>query len=122
MYSGSEVVDLSDLIMDGLPTSDLYELSFMHRDVVNKVISAPKSDTIITLSVDGHVKFWSKAFTLVDFGKNYKAHSGLITSASLSEHHDLLCTVGLDRTLKVFDVLSCELKVAVKLNFVPSSC
>ena len=91
--------------MDGLPTSDLYEISFMHKDTVNKVISAPKVDTIITLSVDGHVKFWSKTFALVDFGKNYKAHAGLITSSCISEHQDLLCTVGLDRTLKIFDVL-----------------
>ena len=108
--------------MDGLPTAQQYEISFMHKDTVNKVLSSPKTDTIITLSVDGHVKFWSKAFTLVDFGKNFKAHSGLITGASLSQHHDLLCTVGLDRTLKIFDVLNYDLRASIKLNFVPSNC
>ena len=73
-------------------------------------------------SIDGHIKFWKKAFNLVDFTKNYKAHTGLITGASLSRNSDLLCTVGLDRTLKIFDVLNCDLKLAIKLNFVPSCC
>jgi len=94
----------------------------MHKDTVNNIISSSKTDTIITFSVDGHIKFWKKVFNLVDFGKNLKAHNGLITGAALSEHQDLLCTVGLDRTLKIFDVLNCDLRVSLRLNFVPSGC
>jgi len=30
--------------------------------------------------------------------------------------------VGLDKTFKVFDVLNCDLKTAVKLNFSPGCC
>lgn len=74
----------------------------MHRDVVNNVIAATKTEYIITFSIDGHVKFWKKAFTLVEFVKNFKAHNGLITSAALSKNQDLLCTVGVDKTLKIF--------------------
>ena len=61
-------------------------------------------------------------FALVDFIKSFKAHSGLITGAAFSKNHDLLCSIGLDKTLKVFDVLNCDLKLSLKLNFVPSCC
>jgi peptidylprolyl isomerase domain and WD repeat-containing protein 1 len=94
----------------------------MHRDTINNIISSPRTDYLITLSIDGHVKFWKKVFNLVEFAKNFKAHSGLITGASLSRNNDLLCTVGLDKTLKIFDVANCDLLSAVKLNFVPSCC
>lgn len=110
------------MILEGLPTSDLYEISYMHRDIVNNVISSSKTDFIITFSVDGHIKFWRKTFNLVDFVKNFKAHNGLITGASLSKNHDLLCSVGLDKTLKIFDILNCDLRIVIKLTFSPSFC
>ena len=86
------------------------------------MIAASKTEFIITFSVDGHIKFWKKVYQLVDFVKNFKAHSGLITGASLSKNQDLLCSVGLDKTLKIFDVPNCDLKTSIKLNFVPSAC
>ncbi len=94
----------------------------MHRDVVNNVLSAPKTDLIITISTDGHVKFWRKVFHLIEFVKNFKAHSGLITGAALSPSQDLLATVGLDKTLKIFDLLNCDLRTIIKLSFTPGPC
>lgn len=94
----------------------------MHKETVNNVISSTLTDYIITASVDGHIKFWKKIFHLLEFAKNFKAHSGLITGLALSKNHDLLCSVGLDKTLKIFDVLNCDLKLAIRLNFVPSCC
>lgn len=118
----SNIVEYHDLVLSGLPASDLYELSYMHRETVNNIISAPKTDFLITVSIDGHIKFWKKVFILVEFVKNFKAHNGLITGVSLSKNHDLLCSVGLDKTLKIFDVPNCDLLSAIKLNFVPSGC
>jgi peptidylprolyl isomerase domain and WD repeat-containing protein 1 len=94
----------------------------MHRDTINNIISSSKTDFVITVSTDGHIKFWKKTFQLVEFTKNFKAHTGLITGVSLSKNHDLLCSVGFDKTLKIFDVLNCDLKTSVKLNFSPSAC
>jgi len=94
----------------------------MHRDIINNIISSYKTDFIITFSIDGHIKFWKKTYHLVEFTKNFKAHNGLITGASLSKNHDLLCSVGFDKTFKIFDVLNCDLKTAVKLNFSPGCC
>lgn len=41
---------------------------------------------------------------------------------SLSKEHDLLCSVGTDKTLKIFDVMNCDLRSVIKLNFSPNSC
>ena len=46
----------------------------------------------------------------------------MITGASVSKNHDLLCSVGLDKTLKIFDVPNSDLLSAIRLNFVPSGC
>jgi peptidylprolyl isomerase domain and WD repeat-containing protein 1 len=94
----------------------------MHRDIVNNIIVSEKSDMIITCSIDGHIKFWKKVFHLIEFIKNFKAHNGLITCLSLSKNHDMLCTSGIDKTLKIFDVLNSDLKNMIKLNFTPSNC
>lgn len=94
----------------------------MHRDIVNNILVSSKTDTIITFSIDGHIKFWKKVFHLVEFAKNFKAHNGLITCAALSKNHDSLCTAGFDKTLKIFDVLNCDLRNIIKLPFVPSAC
>lgn len=94
----------------------------MHRDTVNNVVVSTKTNMIITFSIDGHIKFWRKVFHLIEFIKNFKAHNGLITGSSLSKNHDLLCTAGIDKTLKIFDVLNCDLRTIIRLPFSPSSC
>lgn len=94
----------------------------MHRDIVNNILVSTKTDMIITFSIDGHIKFWKKVFHLVEFAKNFKAHNGFITCAALSKSHDWLCTVGIDKTLKIFDVMNCDLRSIIKLSFVPSTC
>ena len=94
----------------------------MHKDTVNNIIVSSKVDMIITFSIDGHIKFWKKVFHLVEYIKNFKAHNGYITSASFSKNHELLCTAGVDKTLKLFDVLNCDLKSVIKLQFSPSAC
>lgn len=84
---------------------------------------APKTEFIITISVDGQLKFWAKSFHLIEFVKHYRAHRGIITSASLSFSQERLCTTSPeDQTLKIFDVLNTDLHNMVKLNFVPFQC
>ena len=59
---------------------------------------------IITVSIDGHIKFWKKTFTLIQFIKNFKAHSGYITGVAFNKDQDLLASSGVDKTIKIFDV------------------
>ena len=46
-----------DLYASLLPSSDYYQRSFMHRDVVTHVLVTP-TDFLISASQDGHIKFW----------------------------------------------------------------
>lgn len=41
---------------------------------------------------------------------------------TLSKNHDLLVSVGIDKTLKIFDVLNCDLRTVIKLTFSPLDC
>lgn len=54
-YNGSKQMDEYNASL--LPSSDFYEKSFMHRDVVTHVI-VTKTHFLITGSHDGHLKFW----------------------------------------------------------------
>lgn len=62
-----------------LPSAELYEKSYMHRDFVTHV-AISKADFIITGSVDGHVKFWKKQPEGIEFIKHFRAHSGFHVS------------------------------------------
>ena len=91
----------------------------MHRDVINNIIASNKKNVIITVSIDGHIKFWKKVFNLIEFVKNFKAHNGQITATTLDKNHDLLASTGVDKTLKVFDIVNYDLRIVIKLNFSP---
>ena len=71
----------------------------MHRDIVTfstyfiLVLASKINDFIITISNDGHLKFWKKTFRTIEFVKHFRAHLGSISSVSLSPLHDYLATV-----------------------------
>lgn len=53
--SGSK--ELDNLYASYLPSSDFYEKSYMHRDVLTHLI-VTSTDFLISGSQDGHIKFW----------------------------------------------------------------
>lgn len=54
----------------------MYERSYMHRDVVTHAVVAADVDFLITGSADGHIKFWKKRATGIEFAKHFRAHMG----------------------------------------------
>lgn len=62
------------------------------------------NDFIITTSNDGHLKFWKKTATGIEFVKHYRSHVSGITGISLSADHELLATISDDMALKIYDV------------------
>lgn len=94
----------------------------MHKDAVSHVLVSPNNDLIITVSIDGHIKFWQKVFNLIGPIKTIKAHNGLVNGVCLSKNHELLASVGIDKMLRIFDVQACELKTGIKLNFASVCC
>ncbi|RHZ65105.1 hypothetical protein Glove_319g14 [Diversispora epigaea] len=108
------------LYLDNIPSSDMYERSYMHRDVLN-LVTVTKTDFIITTSVDGHLKFWKKSDRGIEFVKHFRAHIGNIIGISASADGLLLATIAVDKALKVFDVINFDMINMMKLDYVPNS-
>ena len=99
------VVDEYSVVLDNLPLAELYERSYMHKEAVNHVIAATKMNCLVTISIDGHVKIWKKVFSLIEFGKHFRAHAGFITCAAINIGHERMITVSpADKTIKIFDL------------------
>lgn len=71
-----KVLPHEQLYLDLLPSAESYEKSYMHRDVITHcTVSA--TDFIITASCDGHIKFWKKMETGIEFVKHFRSHLGI---------------------------------------------
>lgn len=103
-----------------LPLSDMYERSYMHRDVVTQVAASPQTGFIITASMDGVVKFWKKTNKEIEFAKEYKAHTAPLCALSVSDDGGLVASISMDKTMKVFDVGTFDMIAILKLQFKPS--
>ena len=80
----------------------------MHKDHVTHVVAAPLHQFVISASVDGVVKFWTKNATGIEFVKAFKAHTGPIKQLSISRDQDRLISLGSD-SIKLFDVANFDL-------------
>lgn len=63
--------------LDALPSANMYEKSYMHRDVVTHV-AVSAAEFFITGSADGHLKFWKKRPIGIEFAKHFRSHLGPI--------------------------------------------
>lgn len=133
----AKVLPFEHLYLERLPASPYYERSYMHRGTVSHVLCTPDGH-LMTASIDGYIKFWRRPppvvgggaptgvegapfgnTPLIEFVKTFRAHTGPITALSTNSRGELLVSVSVDQTLKVFDVASCDLLSMRKLSFVP---
>ncbi|KAJ6028800.1 Peptidyl-prolyl cis-trans isomerase cyp15 [Penicillium herquei] len=89
-----------------LPASPRYSKSLMHKEQLSFVTVTPVTDFVITSSVDGFVKFWKKMAEGIEFVKEFRAHPSEITSTSVSADGRSFATAGVDKTVKIFDVIT----------------
>mmetsp|Transcript_52755 Transcript_52755/g.128841 ORF Transcript_52755/g.128841 Transcript_52755/m.128841 type:complete len:621 (+) Transcript_52755:164-2026(+) len=116
-----KVLEFQQVYLDSLPSATCYEKSYMHVGEVNHVRMTPKTDFIVTASVDGQLKFWKKKPKEIEFVKRFYAHVGPVTDVAVSPDGVWLCTVGSkDKVLNVFDVINFDMVSMTKLDFVPS--
>ena len=101
-----QVLEFESQYLDALPSAQMYERSFMHREAVTQATvslisqglkpmswnactfschvddtltmhrQATSSDFFITGSIDGFVKFWKKQPIGIEFVKMYRSHLG----------------------------------------------
>ncbi|KAK0555607.1 Peptidyl-prolyl cis-trans isomerase cyp15 [Tilletia horrida] len=118
-----KVLPYESLYLDHLPSADRYHKSFMHRDTINFVAATPSNTTdfIVTTSVDGHVKFWKKQESGIEFVKHYRAHLAPIVGVSMSADGAFFASVSSDGTAKIFDVANFDMINMIKLDCVISA-
>jgi peptidylprolyl isomerase domain and WD repeat-containing protein 1 len=109
------------LYIAALPTASRYYKSLMHRDQLSFTTFTPHTDFLITSSVDGVVKFWKKDFGGVEFVKEFKAHDGEIRSVSVSADGRSFATCGVDKSIKIFDVVTFDLLAMLSLEYTPKA-
>ncbi len=85
----------------------------MHKDQLSFVTVTPLTDFLITSSVDGVVKFWKKVAVGVEFVKEFRAHIGEIRSVSVSADGRSFATAGVDKSVKIFDVVTFGMRKAL---------
>jgi peptidylprolyl isomerase domain and WD repeat-containing protein 1 len=91
----------------------------MHKEQLSFVTMTPLTDFLITSSVDGVVKFWKKIGEGIEFVKEFRAHVGEIKSVSVSTDGRSFATAGVDKTIKIFDVITFDLLSMFTLEFTP---
>ncbi|KAI4160786.1 MAG: hypothetical protein LQ342_005401 [Letrouitia transgressa] len=107
------------LYLAALPQSPRYSKSLMHKDQLSFVTMTPLTDFLITSSIDGVVKFWKKVAVGIESVKEFKAHIGEIKSVSVSQDGRSFATAGVDKTVKIFDVITFDLLAIIQLHFTP---
>ncbi|KAM7214692.1 peptidyl-prolyl cis-trans isomerase cyp15 [Rhypophila decipiens] len=113
------VLPYEKLYLQALPKSGRYSKSLMHKEQLSFLTITPSTDFLITSSVDGVVKFWKKVADGIEFVKQFKAHQGEIVSVSTSADGRSFATAGLDKTIKLFDVITFDLLALLQLEYVP---
>ncbi|GAA0141588.1 chaperone [Lithospermum erythrorhizon] len=106
--------------LDSLPSANMYEKSYMHRDVVTHVAVSP-TDFFITGSTDGHLKFWKKKARGIEFAKHFRSHLGPIEGLAVSVDGMLCCTISNDKSVKIYDVVNYDMMAMLRLPFVPGA-
>ncbi|KAI9812507.1 MAG: hypothetical protein M1832_000401 [Thelocarpon impressellum] len=109
------------LYIQALPSSARYSKSLMHKEQLSFVTLTPSTDFLITSSVDGVVKFWKKVVDGIEFVKEFKAHVGDIRSVSVSADGRSFATAGVDKSLKIFDVITFDLLAMLTLETTPTA-
>ncbi|KAK2707823.1 hypothetical protein QYM36_015492 [Artemia franciscana] len=116
-----KVLKFESIYLDNLPSSEMYEKSYMHRDVVTHLVLT-RTDFLITGSCDGHVKFWKKMEEGIEFVKHFRAHLGSVQDLVADAGGKYLASVSSDKSLKVFDVVNFDMINMADLSFVPYKC
>lgn len=109
------------LFLDRLPCTPKYELSYLHRDVVCAVAVSQIHSVVMSLSVDGIVKFWKKTENNIEILRYYKAHSSAPIGLHMSKDESFAASWTCN-TVNVYNVKDCDLINIICTALSISSC
>jgi peptidylprolyl isomerase domain and WD repeat-containing protein 1 len=116
-------------ILESIPSSQHYHVSWMHADIVTAVVTSVKHGYVVTASRDGIVKFWKRLMVhqpvdstaaaaaygasslkkeqqhpCLEFVKSFTAHAGAVRALAIDLAGDSVASIGSDGLVKFFDV------------------
>ncbi|XP_074600089.1 peptidylprolyl isomerase domain and WD repeat-containing protein 1 [Brevipalpus obovatus] len=115
-------MSLQKLLINSLPTCENYERSYMHVDTISHVLVTPTKDFLITIAIDGSLKFWKKTTGGIEFIKQFRAHRTAIQDVACSCDGSFLATISKDKSMKIFDVLNFDMINMFFFDHSPQSC
>ena len=104
-----------------LPSSPLYERSYMHRDHLTHLLLTPSTSFLLTASRDGVLKWWKKVKGGLTFVRQYRAHEGALVALVGDQGGENAVSVGFDGWLKWYDVVNFDLVHMIQLPFEPAA-
>eukprot|EP00035_Acanthoeca_spectabilis_P023925 m.451597 g.451597 ORF g.451597 m.451597 type:complete len:634 (+) comp20176_c0_seq1:195-2096(+) len=113
------VLEHESIYLDALPSADMYETSYAHRENITDIV-VTRTDFVITGSSDGILMFWKKSNDGgVEFVKTFRSHLGEISGMGGSVDGYYLATTSNDNALKIYDILNFDMINMMKLSFEP---
>jgi peptidylprolyl isomerase domain and WD repeat-containing protein 1 len=132
----SQVKKRARSLLDEIPTSAHYQVSFMHRSTVTHVVTSVKHGYVITACTDGVVKFWKRTSTTapeeptpgapaankdpntpcLEFVKSFTAHVGPVVALCIDPTNDAVASIGKDGLIKLYDVSTFDATAMVKTS------
>ena len=122
----------SSRLLEEIPTSAHYQISFMHKTTVTHVISSGRHGYVITACEEGVVKFWKRTSAeppekqmaggkepptpCLEFVKSFTAHIGPVVSLCLDPSEDTVASIGSDGLIKLYDVSTFDATAMLKTN------
>ncbi|KAK7202572.1 peptidyl-prolyl cis-trans isomerase [Myxozyma melibiosi] len=103
-----------------LPSFERYTRSYMHRKPLALTRVSASTNFVLTLSIDGVLKFWKKKASGIEFVKQFQAHAAPPSSSAAAEESvvvggevsadgKMFASIGTDRTIKIFDVVNFDM-------------
>jgi peptidylprolyl isomerase domain and WD repeat-containing protein 1 len=68
------------------------------------------------------VKFWKKQEEGIEFVKHFRTHLAPIQDMVDNCNGTLLCSISLDRSLKIFDIVNFDMINMLRLDYIPLVC
>jgi len=130
--------------LQDIPTTEHYQVSYMHRSTVTHACTSLRHGYVVTGSVDGVVKFWKRvpvtnganggggvgavapsapgsdaagglAARCIEFVKSYSSHVGPLLNLSISQPTgDSAVSIGWDGVIKFYDVATFDVSGMIR--------
>ena len=101
---------LDKTLLSSVPSAEMYFRSYMHRDVVQFVLSSPSQSFFVSFSCDGVMKLWHILKNEIEFVKQIRIdEASTFYSVSISSDGDIVAAGTRKGTLYIFRISSLEL-------------